>query len=161
MPLPILFCAPLAIYTTAAVPPLGFDAMRFFSGATAGSGQIKVLLQGSEDVRVHGRGYVAPDGTLVLDQQVALGKHPPTQRVWQLREIAPGRYRGTLSDARGPVTGESIGSYLHLSYRAKRGVRINQWLILAEDGRSAQNTLVAKMMGVEVARLQETIRKMD
>lgn len=54
-----------------------------------------------------------------------------------------------------------IGDAFHLRYRTKGGIAIEQWMTLAPGGRSAHNRLVARKMGVIVARLDETIRKLD
>lgn len=140
--------------------PPRFDAIRFFTGATEGVGRFKVVFRSAKGVRVEGRGR-AEDGVLVLDQRIAREGVAPTIRQWRIREVAPGRYTGTLTDARGPITGESVGGRLRLYYTSTGGYAVEQWLTLAPDGRSAQNRLTAKKLGVTVATLDETIRKTD
>jgi hypothetical protein len=152
--------APLAAQAMEAPPPR-FDPLRFFTGATEGRGTLRIVLHHARDVRVHGTGHRDPDGTLVLDQQVVQHGRPATHRRWRLREAAPGRYTGTLTDAAGPVTGEVAGRRLHLSYRAKGGVRIDQWLDASPDGQVAHNWLRARKLGVVVAHLDETIRRVE
>lgn len=148
-----------AIPATAAEPPR-FDAIRFFSGATEGTGRFKVVLRAGQAVRVEGRGRVEGD-TLVLDQVVTREGTAPKPRQWRIRQVSPGRYTGTLTDAKGPITGTSSGDRLDLHYTSTGGFAIDQQLVLAPDGRSAQNRLVAKRFGVTVATLDETIRKTD
>lgn len=160
MRLPLVL-APLALLAAAPAPEPGFDAIRFFTGTTEGQARMKVMLGRPRAVHVRGRGRVEPDGTLVLDQVVAREGRPETRRSWRIREDRPGHYTGTLSDAAGPITGETIGPNLRLSYRAKHGVAIEQWLTLAADGRSASNRLTARKLGMTVATLDETIRKTD
>lgn len=138
-----------------------FDAIAFFAGRTEGVGRIKVMFGPHRAVRVHGLGRVEPDGTLVLDQRVERDGHPATTRQWRIRRVGADGFAGTLSDARGPIAGTTVGDRLHLSYRAGGRVRIDQWLTLGPDGRSATNVLTARRMGVVVARLTEAIRKAD
>jgi len=138
---------------------LSFDPMRFFSGCTHGEGELKVLLHARQRVVVTGKGRVEPDGSLVLVQRVERGKPPPKMREWRLRQVAPSRYVGTLSDARGDVTGETTGNRLHLAFTGRDGFQVEQWLTLSADGESADNVLTAKRAGIVVARLNERITK--
>lgn len=151
----------LALLLAAAEPPR-FDPIRFFAGRTEGAGRLKVVLRRGASVRVHGRGRPGPDGALVLDQLIEEEGKPARSRRWQIRRVAPGRYAGALTDARGPVSVEGIGDRLRIRYTAAGGgVAIEQWLTLAADGRSARNRLVARKFGITVARLDEVIRKAD
>lgn len=134
--------------------------MRFFSGPTRGEGQLKVLLRAHVPVAVRGSGRMEGD-TLVLDQSVTEGAKPPRTRQWRLRRIATDRYEGTLTDARGPVTGEVNGNRLHLSFTTDKGIKVQQWLTLAADGRSADNRLEARKFGLKVATLVERITRID
>lgn len=149
----------LVALALAAAPP-AFDPLRFFAGRTEGTGRLHIVMRHPRTVRVHGRGRVQ-GGELVLAQTVDEAGAPLRSREWRIRQIAPGRYAGTLSDAHGPVTGEASGDTLNLRYKAKGGVAIEQRLRLAPDGRSAANRLVARKLGIVVARLDETIRKAD
>jgi hypothetical protein len=155
----ILALLPALLLAVAPAPT--FDAIRFFTGATEGTARMKVALGRTRAVRVQGRGRVEPDGTLVLDQVVAREGSPATRRSWRIREDSPGHYTGTLTDAVGPITGETVGNRLRLNYQAKHGVAVEQWLTLADDGRSAANSLTARKLGITVATLEETIRKID
>ena len=144
----------------AAAPPR-FDAIRFFNGRTEGMGRLRVAFHKPVAVRVHGHGHVERDGALVLEQRVEEGDKPGRDRTWRIAEVAPGRYRGTLSDATGPVTGEMRGDELRLRFHSSGGIAIEQRLHLAPDGRAAANRLTARKLGIVVARLDETIRKVD
>jgi hypothetical protein len=159
MRLSILALALLAAAPSSAAPPT-FDALRFFSGATRGEGRFKVILRRSQPVSVRGTGRMEGD-TLVLDQIVTRAGSAPKPRQWRIRATAPGRYTGTLSDAKGPITGETVGNRLHLRFTNSDGFAIEQWLTLAANGRSAQNRLTAKRFGVRVATLDETITRLD
>lgn len=138
-----------------------FDVIQFFEGRTEGRGVLKVALRSPETIRVESRGRVQPDGTLLLVQEVSRGDRPKRKREWRMREVAPGRYTGTLSDAAGPVTAEAKGNRLHLRFRMKGGLEAEQWLTLAPNGRSAHNLLTVRKFGITVGKLDETIRKLD
>lgn len=135
-----------------------FDPIRFFEGRTRGTGALKIILRTKQPITVDGIGRIEADGSLVLSQQVTQGSAPPRTREWRIRETSTGHYTGTLTDAAGPVTGDSMGRVLTLRYPAK-GVAIEQILTLADDGRSARNVLTARKMGIAIARLDETIVK--
>lgn len=136
-----------------------FDALAFFAGHSQGTGTLDKMVGETVHVRVSSTGTRLPDGSLRLVQRVAQGTRPERKRVWILRETAPGRYAGTLTDAAGPVTGEADGNRLHLSYRMKGGLTVDQWLYLEPGGRVAQNHMKVSKLGVAVAKLDETIRK--
>lgn len=139
-----------------------FDAVAFFQGRTQGEGQLMVILSRAGRVEVQGEGWREPDGTLVLDQLIEREGAEPERRQWRIREVAPGRYQGTLTSAAGPVTGWSEGSRLHLRYRLKKGgVDVRQQLDLQPGGRSALNRMRLSKLGMPLGELEETIRKVD
>ena len=150
--------APAPQVPSAAKP---FDAIRFFDGRTEGQGVLKVALRSPATIRVQSRGRVQTDGTLSVRQTVSEGDKPARTREWRIRELSPGRYAGTLSDASGPVAGEAVGNRLHLRFRMKGGLDAEQWLTLAPGGRSAHNVMRVRKFGLTVASLDETIRKLE
>jgi hypothetical protein len=149
--------AALAIASPAAAAD--FVPHIFFAGPSEGHGTLKIALRGSQSIHVRSFGRVETDGTLVLDQTIARGDEPPATRQWRIRTVAPGRYAGTLSDAAGPVAGETHGNRLLLRFRMKGGLDAEQWLTLSADGRSADNAMTVKKWGVVVARLRERIER--
>jgi hypothetical protein len=149
----------LAVMLAASAP--AFDPLRFFAGRTRGAAELKVILRARKPVSVRGTGTLQPDGSLVLDQVVTEGDKPPRDRRWHLRRVAPGRYAGTLTDARGPVEGVVTGNRMQLRFVSNDGFRIRQSLTLAPDGRSVANRLVAKRFGITVAVLTERIARLD
>jgi hypothetical protein len=157
---PILSAFALFATAAAAAPPPSFDAIRFFQGATRGEGRLKVILRSGQRVSVAGRGRMEGD-TLVLDQIVTREGTDPKPRQWRIRATTPGHYTGTLTDAKGAISGETIGDRLHLRFTSTGGFAVEQWLTLSPDGRSAQNRLTARRFGVTVATLDETITKTD
>ena len=163
------FALPLAAAVLAApatpqmsAPASSFDVVRFFQGRTRGEGQLKVVLSPAARVKVEGQGRIEADGTLVLDQLIEREGAEPERRQWRIREVAPGRYRGTLTSARGPVTGSVEGNRLHLRYRLKKGaIDVRQRLDLQAGGREALNRMTLSKLGMPVGALEETIRKVD
>lgn len=147
--------------TLAAAEPR-FDPESFFAGRTEGKGELKLKFGDDESIRVTSSGSLAKDGTLVLDQTIFRPGKKPQDRQWRLRSKGNGRYTGTLSDARTPVEAEVRGNALHIAYvQEEGGVKIEQALYLAPDGRSAQNRTEIRKFGMTVGTVTETIRKLD
>lgn len=138
-----------------------FDPATFFAGRTTGQGTIDIVFKAKQPLRVEGRGHVEGDGTLVLDQIVHRSGKAPERRQWRFRRLGPNRFGGTLTDATGPVAAEVQGNRLHLRYGMKGGVQAEQWIYLQPNARSAINRMSIKKFGVVVARIDETIRKLD
>lgn len=139
----------------------GFDVVRYFEGRTEGQGRLKVIFRSPKTVRVQSRGRVEPGGGLVLVQDIAEEGKPRRTREWRMREVSPGRFRGALSDAGGPVIGEVQGNRFHVRYAMKNGLNAEQWLTLQPDGRTVRNVMHVTKLKVRVATLEETIRKLD
>lgn len=144
-----------------AAPAPAFDVAAFFSGRTAGEGTLDVVFKDPVPVRVEGRGRMLVDGTLVLDQIVARGEKPPQRREWRIRQVAPGRWQGYLSDATDLVQAETEGNQLRIRYPMSEGLWATQYLYLQPDGRTALNRMSITKLGVKVGALEETIRKLD
>ena len=159
----LLLAFPLLL--AASAPPAAggpvFPVMKFFEGRTEGQGTIKVALGATRTLNVRSRGRIEPDGTLVLVQNVEEAGKPARTRTWRIRETAPNRFAGTLSDASGPVRGQVRGNRLHLAYRIKGGLDADQWLTLGSGGRSADNRMTVRKFGLVVAKVRETIHKLD
>ena len=148
----------LQAHDPAATP---FPVLRFFEGRTEGRGTLSMAFKSPQPITVESRGRIDSDGTLAVHQSIIEGSKPARTREWRIREVAPGRYSGTLTDADGPVIGEVEGNGLHLSFRMKGGLNAEQWLTLAPGGGSAHNVMIVRKLGVTVAALDETIRKLD
>ena len=111
-------------------------------------------------VRVEGYGTLE-GGVLTLEQRVHEGDKPVRTRSWTIRETAPGRYAGTLTDASGPVEGEADGNRLTLRYTMEGGFPVEQVLTLSADRTRAYNVLKVRKLGVTVAVLAEDIRRVE
>jgi hypothetical protein len=154
-------CAKLDPVAELARPTPVFDPARFFTGRTAGEGQLDLKFKDPEQIRVQGEGQMLVDGTLVLNQIVNRGARQPQRRQWRLRPSGPGRWQGMLTDATDLVQAEVSGNQLAIRYPMKDGVRATQFLYLQPDGRTALNRMTFTMAGVKVGELNETIRKLD
>jgi Protein of unknown function (DUF3833) len=133
----------------------------FFTGRTEGQGIVHVMLSGRHSVRDHSRGHMDRAGALVLDQVVEEEGKPARRRQWRLVRAGANRVTGTISDARGPVTGELAGNVLHLAYRSAEGPSVEQWITFQPGGRTAHNRMVFRRFGLSVATLEGTIRRLD
>jgi hypothetical protein len=155
--------APLEVPSSKAAPVASqvtrFDPVAFFTGSTIGVGQIKKALSTSLPTRVRGQGTLQADGVLVLNQTVDIEGEPTTRRRWMLRQVTPGRFRGSLTDATGPVSAEVAGMVMKVRYTMKGGMGVDQVITLAPDGQSARNRMKIKKFGVTVATLDEIIRR--
>ena len=133
---------------------------QFFTGRTEGSGTVNVILSGRHSVRVRSRGRMER-GALLLDQVVEEEGKPARNRRWRLVRSGPNRFTGTLSDARGPVTGDIAGNVLRLRYRSNEGPSVEQRITLHPGGRTAHNRMTFRRFGITVATVEETIRRVD
>ena len=133
--------------------------MAFFSGRTTGEGRLKKVFSAVLATHVVSLGKVAADGALVLDQTVRIDGDPVRNREWRLRLVSPGRYEGTLSDARGPVVATVEGGVLHIAYTDKDGFAFRQQLTLEPGGRQARNLMKVRRFGVTIATVDETITR--
>ena len=136
------------------------DLADFFVGRSRGEGELRVLLQSPQQIRVDSVGKRNRNGTFVIDQRIRKGAKVSDRR-WTMRRVGSNVFTGTLSDATGPVEVRSNGSRATIRYRDKDGVSIEQHLALQGDGKTILNRLQARKFGVRVAELNETIRKLD
>lgn len=161
--LPILLtgCVGTPHHADLAAPAPVFSPTAFFAGDSQGRATLTELFSGTKPVHVTSHGVVTPDGTLVLDQVVERADKKPEHREWRIREVAPGHFAGTLSDATGPVRGDVHGNCLHLRFKMKGGLQAEQWLYLQPGGRTALNRMAIRKFGITVAALRETITRGD
>ncbi len=134
---------------------------RFFMGRTEGRGTARIFLSGTDPIRSVGNGRILADGTLVLDHVVYQEGEPERRRTWRMRRVATGRYTGSITDGRGPVTGEIHGNRFHVTYRTRDGYSVDQWVTFNGDGRTATSRITFTRLGINVATVQETITKVN
>lgn len=138
-----------------------FDVEAAFLGRTEGVGFLKIMFAPRRAMHVRGLGRLDVDGTLVLQQLVEQAGKPCVLRTWRITEVTPGHYAGTLTDAAGPVLLDIRHDRLQIRYTLKSGgTTAEQWLTKQADG-SIANHMTFNRLGVRVAALRETIRRID
>lgn len=152
--------APLLSFLLLAAAP-SVTPEQFFVGRTEGAGTVSIIMSGRHGVRVRSRGRLEAGNVLILDQVVEEEGKPARSRTWRLRRTAGNRFSGTITDARGAVTGEVTSNVFHLTYRTTDGVSVEQWITIQPGGRVARNRMVLKKLGFKVASVEETIRKVE
>lgn len=133
---------------------------QFFVGRTRSEGTVRVMMAGTHAVRVESRGRLDSAGALVLDLIVREEGKPARPQHWRLVRTGPNRFGGTISAARGPVTGEVRGNMLHLRYRSVEGPSVDQRITLHPNGRTAHNRMVYRRFGLVVGSVEETIYRL-
>jgi hypothetical protein len=79
-----------------------------------------------------------------------------------MHPVSANRFTGSLSDAIGPVDILVDGDSATISYVMKDGhVSITQRIQLQPGGKSLSNHVVAHKLGMAVAHIDGTIRKLD
>jgi hypothetical protein len=151
-------------FSMAASPSLAAereDPLRFFQGKTESVGTVKIAMKKPFRSRAIGKGEITADGTLILDQRIEDQGQPPKDRRWKMHKVGPGKYTGTMTEAKGPVTVEEIGDKYRFRFRMEGNVTIEQWLIPSKDWRSAASKITIRKFGVLVGRSDSVIRKLD
>ena len=145
--------------SASAQAPRPFDPVAFFTGATQGRGELRELLGKPKRTSTQSVGRVDKDGSLVLDQKVAVEGDPLRQRRWRLKQVAPGTFSGTLSDAKGPVEAEVRGQTVRIRYVMKGNIKVEQELTAQPGGRAVINRGTFRKFGMKVAIMKERIDK--
>lgn len=157
--LPFAFGAAAIAAAVPAQAPRAFDPVAFFTGTTQGRGVLKEMLGKEKATRTVSLGRIDKDGWLVLDQKVAIEGDALRQRQWRMKLVSPGNYRGTLSDAKGPVEVEIKGQTARIRYVMKGGIKVDQRLTSLPGGRTLNNRATFRKFGMRVATLTEQIEK--
>lgn len=133
--------------------------MHFFEGKTESLSTIKLIMQKPYRSRTIGDGAI-DEGVLHLVQRVHEDGKVPYDRKWRMRQVAPGRFAGTMSEAKGPVTAEQIGGGYRFRFKMKGNVSIEQWLTPLPGGKSARSRVTIRKLGMTVGRSDGVIRKL-
>lgn len=154
---------PLLLAVVAVPGPIGAGTiaspLRFFEGATESVGILSIVLQRPRSSRSHGTGSIASDGSLRLVQRVEDEGQPPHLRHWNIRQVAPGRFTGSMSEATSPLRIERVGDRYRFRFRMKGGLSVEEWLTPSAGGRSADNELTVRKFGIIVATFRGIVRK--
>jgi Protein of unknown function (DUF3833) len=133
--------------------------LKFFEGRTVGQSIVKITMRKAFSSRTIGNGQIASDGTLHLVQQVEEDGRKRFQRIWRVKQVAPGRFTGTMSEAVGPVSVDEVGNRYRFRFRLKGGVSVEQWLTPLPDGMSAKSEMTVRKFGMIVGRSSGTIKR--
>ena len=136
------------------------DPLRFFEGRTESISTVKVITKKPYRSRTIGRGEIKSDGALRLVQRVEDEGREPYDRRWQIRQIAPGRFSGIMSEAKGPVTVQEIGGRYRFRFKMKGNLSIEQWLTPHPGGRTASSKVTIRKLGMTVGHSVGTVRKL-
>ena len=136
------------------------EPLRFFEGRTEMLSLVKVMMKKPYQSRTVGTGRILPDGSLSLIQHINDHGKPSTQRRWLIREISPGKFTGTMSEAVGPVQVQQIGGKFLFRFKMKGKLAIEQWLTPLPGGKAARSKVTVKKFGMRVASSEGTIRKL-
>lgn len=139
--------------------PKPFDPVAFFTGTTRGHGTLKEMIGKEKRTQTVSVGRVDKDGWLILDQKVAIEGDPVRQRHWRLKQTGPGRYSGTISDAKGPVEAEVSAQSIRIRFVMKNGIKVEQTLTPLPGGQALNNQSTFRKFGMKVATLTERIEK--
>jgi len=139
--------------------PKPFDPIAFFTGPTQGRGVLNELLGKEKKTSAQSVGRLDKDGWLILDQKVDVQGDPLRQRHWRLKQVAPGKFSGTLSDAKGPVEVAVAGQSMRIRYTMTNGIKVDQSLTAQPGGKAVDNHTIFRKFGMKVATLVERIEK--
>jgi hypothetical protein len=135
--------------------------MRFFEGRTESIGTVRLVMKKPFQSKAIGKGEIRSDGSLFLLQRVYEKGEQPRDRRWHMRKVGPGRYAGTMSEAKGPVTVEEIDGKYRFRFRMDGSVSVEQWLIPSADGQSAHSKVTIRKYGIQVGSSNAVIQKLD
>ena len=157
----MIVIAACALTTTSPAAAASDDPIRFFEGRTESLGTVKITMKKPFRSRAVGKGEILSDGTLNLVQRVEDEGQKPRERRWRIRRVGPGRYSGTMTEAKGPVVVEKVGGRYRFSFRMSGNVAVEQWLDPAPDWKSAASKVTIRKYGIVVGRSDAVIRKVD
>jgi len=156
LPIALLGASPSAGSATADVQS---DPMRFFEGRTESVSTVKLIMRKPFSSRSMGRGVIS-GGVLNLVQQVEEDGKAPFDRRWRMRQVGPGRFAGTMTEAIGPVTVDEVGERYRFRFKLKGNVSVEQWLTPQPGGKVARSKVTIRKMGMTVGRSEGTVRKL-
>ncbi len=148
------------LLVTAAPSHAAFNPVEFFRGKTHGEGMLKIIFQSPKKMTVDSEGRADKDGSLVLEQAVHEPGKPPRTRYWRLKQTAPGRYEGSLTDAATPVRVDVAKDGIRIRYTGKDHLTFDQLLKPVSDTEVRDEIKITRF-GITVAHFEETIRKLD
>ena len=158
MRLALVGAAALLVVSSAA--EAAFNPVDFFRGRTHGTGTLKIIFSSPETIEVDNEGVSEPDGSLLLKQTIHEPGKPARVRQWHLRQIANGRFEGTLTDAASAVRVDVTKGGVRIRYTAQNHLNFDQ-LLTPAGPREVRNATRIRRFGIIVAHFDEVIRKLD
>ncbi|HUP67172.1 MAG TPA: DUF3833 family protein [Sphingomicrobium sp.] len=155
-----LALAPLMLSAAPATPAEVADPLRFFAGRTETQGMVKVVFKKPYRSRSFGLGRIEADGSLTLVQRVQDDGKPARERRWRVRQVSPGHYTGSMSEASGPVDIRRVGDRYVFRFKMKGNLNAEQWLSPTPDAAVAHTTTKVRKFGMTVATTEGTVRKL-
>lgn len=150
-----------ALVLIAAAPAhAAFNPVDFFRGKTHGEGMLKIIFQSPKKMTVDSVGRSDGDGSLVLEQSVHEPGKPPRIRYWRMRQTAPDRFEGTLTDAASAVRVDVTKEGIRIRYTATNHLNFDQ-LLTPVSATEVHDQIKITRFGITVAHFDETIRKTD
>ncbi len=137
------------------------NPLTFFEGRTESVTNVRIVTRKPFRSRAIGKGIIKPDGSLELIQRVEDEGQLPRQRRWRMRQVRPGHYVGTMSEAKGPITVEEVDGRFHFRFRMDGSVAVEQWLTPLPDGRTARSVTSIRKYGIRVGASDGIVRKLD
>jgi hypothetical protein len=156
----------IVLWAQLAVPAVWAQEVLFtpengLSGSSQGDGTLSLFLGPRRHFHVHSFGQSGSDNSFVLKQTVAFAGQEARTRSWNIQQVSPLHYAGTLSDAAGAVSAHTSGQCLILKYRIKGPLVMHQVLELMPDGKTVDNVGRITLFGIPIGFVHETIRRGD
>jgi hypothetical protein len=148
-----------AALSLAAAAPAQLDIVGFFTGRTHADNDLKIVFHSAHKLIVDTVGRRQGSEFIEVDTVHEQGK-PVRTRTWQMREVGPNHFTGTLSDATGPVDMTVSGTTATIRYVMNGGLNILETMQLQRDGRTLSNHVDARKLGLRFARVDGVIRKL-
>lgn len=155
---PLILIAAVPGAALAAVQP-PIDPFTFYEGLTDTTGTLKVMMHSPVHTHCISRGELRPDGSLSLVQRVEDEGKAPYLRHWLVRQVSPGHFVGTMSQATGPVAIDQIGNRYRFRFAMSGGLSVEEWLAPQPGGRTATSSITVHKYGIPVATSQDVVRK--
>lgn len=121
---------------------------------------LKIIFQSPKHMTVDSEGHTDKDGSLVLEQVVHEPGKLPRTRYWRMRQMAPDRFEGTLTDAASPVRVDVTKDGIRIRYTGQDHLNFDQ-LLMPVSATEVRDQIRVRRFGITVARFDETIRKLD